>query len=107
MGGGTREMWGHWVPRHTEDMPLPRAGQPPVLPILLPVPMGQHTPASAPTNQLPDGHVDAGPRAHGPTAAALSSQHCLQASVSVPYVKNGGNNIKRDKHLTSLRPRSR
>lgn len=26
MGGGTREMWGHWVPRHTEDMPLPRAG---------------------------------------------------------------------------------
>lgn len=55
----------------------------------------------------PGGHVGAWPGAHGPTAAALSSRHSLQASVSIPNVENGGNNMKCDKHLTSPRLRSR
>lgn len=107
MGGGTREMWGHWVPGRTEDVPLPQLAS------LLPCLSCSQSPWASTAQPLPPqisrpvGHVGAWLGAHGPTAAALSSRHCLQASVSVPNVKNGGNNMKCDKHLTCLRPRSR
>ena len=66
-----------------------------------PVPCGsEHPTLCHRRDRCLGGHVAPGPALTVPQAAALSSQHFLQASVSFLSVKNGDSNIKSDKHLT-------